>query len=306
VGYAQKIVIQPDDKILMTGATPYNNSGYMDVAARRYLSGGGIDNTFNGGNMVKIDFNGDNDIGNTILLQPDGKILISAETFDNYYSEIGVLRLNNDGSPDNSFDTDGKVIPGAGTSPDQYSSNMYLQSDNKILIAGSIGDYSVTSMIVLKLNSDGTSDNSFGTQGISIINPTGSGEDIGYAMTLQNDGKILLCGKISTGGQSDLAIFRLLNSVATAVKDISNPLKAVLITPNPVTDNLNIFASHMPTGKYQINVSAADGRLVESKVFTVNSGVLQYTINTSKWPAGTVIVTIIKDHYNSSYRIIKL
>lgn len=92
---------------------------------------------------------------------------------------------------DESFGQGGIVIPSI-SELDDVGHDVLEQSDGKIIIGGSSGqDYAL-----LRLHSDGTPDTSFGNAGIVITNYKGS-DDEGLAIALQEDGKILLCGRSS-------------------------------------------------------------------------------------------------------------
>ena len=74
-------------------------------------------------------------IGNSIAIQPDGKIVIGGITFGNSQDDVfAVMRLNADGTLDNSFGTGGSRTTGVGT--DDEGVDMQLQPDGKILMCG--------------------------------------------------------------------------------------------------------------------------------------------------------------------------
>jgi uncharacterized delta-60 repeat protein len=125
-----------------------------------------------------------------IEIQPDGKILVGG-WFTNYQGSTanGIIRLNADGSIDNSFST----ITGF-----EYSSGLFggvysiaLQSDGKILVGGSftLFDGQIANRII-RLNSDGSKDNSFD-------NSIGFNDTV-KDITIQPDGKILVGGAFTS------------------------------------------------------------------------------------------------------------
>lgn len=162
-------------------------------------SPGELDISFNLG----ADFNGFNNEVKTITTQIDGKILIGG-SFTNYngFTANKIIRINNDGSVDNTF------ITGIGLN--DMVSSIALQTDGKILIAGHFTNYNNNSVNrIVRLNSDGSLDTSF-----SI----GSGFD-NYInkIIVQPDGKILVAGKFTSyNGVFAKGLTRLLDN---GVKD---------------------------------------------------------------------------------------
>jgi uncharacterized delta-60 repeat protein len=74
------MTIQPDNKIVIAGWI--GGPGVGTVAVTRYNTDGSIDNSFGNNGLVMTDINPGLDIPHTILLQPDGKILVGGESND--------------------------------------------------------------------------------------------------------------------------------------------------------------------------------------------------------------------------------
>jgi uncharacterized delta-60 repeat protein len=174
-GLVWSIALQPDGKILVGGGfTSY--SGVTRNYIIRLNSDGTIDNTFNIGTGTTGGFNVE---VNTIALQPDGKILVGG-AFTSYSGVTSnrIIRLNTGGTIDNTF-TIGNGFDGTVTS-------IIIQPDGKILVGGVFAIYnSVPRNRIIRLNSDGTIDNTFN---INII-----GSSV-VTIALQPDGKILVGG----------------------------------------------------------------------------------------------------------------
>ncbi|CAN5779365.1 hypothetical protein BH10BAC2_BH10BAC2_44970 [soil metagenome] len=131
-----------------------------------------------------------------IVLQNDGKIITAGEGRDESTGEYGlmVVRFNNDGTLDESFGTKGRVIINniEGASVFNFYA-LSIQSNGKILVTSSVKkqetDYDIA---VVRLNSDGSFDNSFNENGIVITNF--SYKDFPNKIFVQQDGKILVAG----------------------------------------------------------------------------------------------------------------
>jgi uncharacterized delta-60 repeat protein len=194
------IAVQPDAKILIAGVFSQAD-GLPHSSTARLNPDGTVDESFavnNGSEWFPI-----------LLLQADGKVLVAGYT--------GIVRLNSDGSADNSFtssftdirsiaiQTDGKIVAGTdhglarlnpNGSPDPSFFGLpepqgvvftvALQPDGKILFAGENFPFGVFCMA--RAMSDGTLDASFPVKDIGWVN----------SLLLQSDGKILLAGIFGT------------------------------------------------------------------------------------------------------------
>jgi uncharacterized delta-60 repeat protein len=182
------IVTQLDGKILVGGGfTSYDGNSRNRIV--RLNSDGSIDNTFSIGA-------GFNDYVYSIDIQLDGKIIVGGE-FTSYsgISRNKIVRLNSDGSIDNTFNI--------GTGFNGYVYSIKIQSDGKILVGGNFTSYDGNSRNrIVRLNSDGSIDNSFNI---------GTGFNNGInTISIQSDGKILCGGSFTSyNGNSRNRIVRL-------------------------------------------------------------------------------------------------
>jgi uncharacterized delta-60 repeat protein len=216
--------IQPDGKLIV-GVSDYT------ISIIRLNPDGAFDGTFGANGIITTAIQGYEDSMSGIALQPDGKIVInglSAFLGDIYFS--AVLRFNLDGTPDNSFGTNGKVVREiAATNTKGLGSALAIQNNGKILTAGiSDGVFAI-----LRYNSNGTTDNSFGTNGILTI-PVGnnSGNDTIFSLAWQTDGKLLAAGSVRNASSNyDLGLVRF--SVATTPFDFDGDRRADLAVFRP-------------------------------------------------------------------------
>jgi uncharacterized delta-60 repeat protein len=181
---ATGLALQPDGKIIVTGSCSVPGASNTDFAAVRLNDDGTLDTSFGNGGKQTIDFGG-NDGALGVALQSDGKIVMMGAT-DNYY--FSVTRLNAYGNLDTSFDTDGKHIIFFGS-----IRAVALQPDNKFLVAGE----TTSGDAVMRLNSDGTTDNSFGSDGTEHVPGFAFGPT---SLAVQSDGKIVLAGSAGPQG----------------------------------------------------------------------------------------------------------
>ncbi|TDH18484.1 hypothetical protein EXU57_23075 [Segetibacter sp. 3557_3] len=191
---ALSIAIQNDGKILAAGLSDrgsLNGNALTDFALVRYKIDGSLDSTFDFDGKVTTAF-GEQAVGNAVAIQNDGKIVV-AGTSDG--RRIAVARYNSDGSLDVSFGTNGKVLSLIGAST--FGNIIAIQPDGKILVGGT-GDNGVRfSFAVLRYNTNGTLDPSFGVGGVAFTD-FGTFSSSGRALGLYSDGKIVLAGYSET------------------------------------------------------------------------------------------------------------
>lgn len=103
----------------------------------------------------------------------------------------------------------GKVVKDIGGASD-FGFAVVVQTDGKVLVAGrSTGGATGSDFSVVRFNSDGSVDSSFGTSGVARID-MGSASDSCYAILVQPDGKIILGGETTrTSTSTDFALARL-------------------------------------------------------------------------------------------------
>jgi uncharacterized delta-60 repeat protein len=187
-----RLAIQTDGKIVVAGYG--NNGANNDVIVVRYNTNGTLDNTFDGDGKVITNL-GSNEAAFALTIQPDGKIIAAGASTSGGQQEATAFRYNTDGSPDNTFDGDGVVVFSGPLTNDNIR-EVAVQTDGKIIMAGA-DNYSGGNFHgeLVRLNADGSPDNSFGTNGLVTL-PLNYG--IFYGMTLQTDGKIVGVGTGNT------------------------------------------------------------------------------------------------------------
>ncbi|MEP7143351.1 MAG: T9SS type A sorting domain-containing protein [Ferruginibacter sp.] len=205
IGYS--LAIQKDGKILLAGYT--SSGGNNNFAVVRYNINGGPDNTFNGNGKQIAHLGSDMQIGNSLALQTNGKIVVAGYTLNGTYTDFAIARFNVDGSPDTSFDSDGLLTTDF-TSSDDYAGSLAIQSDDKIIVAGYSYIYSPETeqqIAVARYNPDGGLDNSFSDNG-KLSGDNKQGYTSFNATAIQTDGKIVAAGSTWNGSNYDFAIAR--------------------------------------------------------------------------------------------------
>lgn len=171
------VAIQNDGKILVAGAFNYYN-GNRCLNILRFNTDGSLDNSFNTNLSLNTVVGGNTSV-RSIKIQSDGKIL-AAGYFTKYngLSVENIVRLNVDGSVDQTFSSTAVVF---------RINEIAIQPDGKILIGGSSGNSSVPDLV--RLHPDGSIDSSFVFE---LPN------DIIYTFALLPDGNILLAAYLDS------------------------------------------------------------------------------------------------------------
>ncbi|RMD52107.1 hypothetical protein D6827_00705, partial [Candidatus Parcubacteria bacterium] len=202
--FGQSVAIQTDGKIVVVGYAS-NGSNY-DIAVVRYNSDGSLDTSFDGDGKVTTALGSGDDYGFSVALQSDGKIVVAGYSLNGSNNDIAVVRYNSDGTLDASFDGDGKVTTAIG-SGDDYGYSVAIQTDGKIVVAGYANNGFNNDFAVIRYNSDGTLDASFDGDG-KVTTAIGFGDNYGYSVAIQTDGKIVVAGYALINGQYDFAVVR--------------------------------------------------------------------------------------------------
>ncbi len=199
------LAISPDGKILISGRRYEPAKNLTLFAVLRLNPDGSRDASFGDYGLVIVSFGtGINrwDSGERLLVQPDGSIAIAGYAQKDCYENpwegyicsfegLGIVRLRPGGDIDTSFGTSGKMIIPTTTANSFGSINDFRISPNgKLLLIGqNVVQRSDFRIFLSRVNSDGTIDTSFGTNGILV---PGINEQVDISrMAIQPDGKIV-------------------------------------------------------------------------------------------------------------------
>ncbi|HEY7115220.1 MAG TPA: PKD domain-containing protein [Tepidisphaeraceae bacterium] len=210
---AYAMAVQADGKVVLAGHTQ-TLGGFFDFAVARFNADGSLDTTFapDHSGKVVVDFAGDFDQASSVAVQADGKIVATGTATIAFNANFALVRLNADGTLDAGFGAahNGKIaIEWSGAYAE--STSVAVQSDGRILAAGYASSYATGSAdaAVVRFNTDGSLDATFGSGGFDLVDFTGA-DDIARAIAVGADGKILLAGYSSDHtGQYDFVVARL-------------------------------------------------------------------------------------------------
>ncbi len=192
--WGRAVAIQPDGKIVVMGVS-YDGKKHQ-ILVVRFNSDGTKDNTFGkGGVFTYGEKTKGNNYGSGVALQPDGKIVVVGDSYYDKSREVLVLRCNSDGSLDNNFAKGGVATYKSQTKENKdLSFGVKLQSDARIVVVGSTHNGKNYEPMILRYNSDGSLDSSFGKGGVVTYKGLADADGWGRAVAIQPDGRIVMVG----------------------------------------------------------------------------------------------------------------
>lgn len=254
---AYNVKVQPDDKILVVGATGSTNN--WDFVIARFCADGSVDDNFGENGIVKRSkyFS---DIFYAVALDKNLRLLVAGYSNDLSY----LFRFMPDGETDYSFGDNGIATLNLGGADNETKVNaISISTAEEIYISGELSGNSIRGFVT-KFDSTGQKVLSFGSNG-SYITPSNKYCHI-FTCYLQPDSKLLIAGNqliMTPAVKSDFLVIRLLNS---GIPDTSfnhsgwvnvNFDRTANVCNKVIVQNLNsIFALG-----YSDNIPASDANL---------------------------------------------
>jgi len=224
-----------------------SNGSNWNLTLARYNTDGTLDSSFGTGGISINQSLSNGTIAWSIFIQQDGKIISSGMFFDGTFQNFAVFRYNSDGSLDTSFGTSGQSIIHVGSGHD-FAVCMTQQNDGKILLGGYTSINSDLDIALVRFNSNGLLDSSFGNNGI-VLTAISSSTDVATSIAIQSDGKIVLAGYTVEGVNTNIAVLRY-NLLGTL--DTTFGINGIVITQiGNNTDGANDIIIE-PTGRLLI------------------------------------------------------
>lgn len=280
--YGSAIAKQSDGKIVIASqvdlSTDMTSSG--QVAISRYLPTGQVDTTFGTAGTVLTPVDSRNNLSGSwtpgVVVQGDGKIVVSVGN-----QVMVVMRYQPDGTLDSTFGSAGIVRSSSALSG---ANSIALQSDQKILVTTSYWDGTNTKYGLVRLNTNGSFDSTFGAAGITgFVSPANPGEVMAASyLVVQIDGKIIITGHMISGNSVTMKYF----GFELARFNIDGTLDSTFGTSGIVSTALgNVYGWPsglvlQPDGKILITGSASNPGPVALARYSAN-GVLDSTFGVS-------------------------
>ncbi|MFC1762543.1 delta-60 repeat domain-containing protein [Planctomycetota bacterium] len=169
---------------------------------------GVLDTTFNAPDgYVLWDGGSGYDRARDIALQADGKIVVTGYKTNGVDNDLFALRYDLNGNLDTSFGVEGVYIYDGGMGDDTGMA-IAIQSDGKMIAAGTVSHGTDSDVLVIRLDVNGIPDTDFGSDGMFIYSG-GNGSDGAVDLQIQGDDSIVIAGYRHNGTDSDMLVIRL-------------------------------------------------------------------------------------------------
>lgn len=281
---ASALVIQPDGKIVIAGSS-YVDDYDQDYFIIRYNSNGTKDEDFGTAGIFIASYGTSFDGCSDIALQGDGSFIAAGAASQDGQNGFGVVKITPDGEYDETFGTGGKFFHAVNDGL-TFGGNIAMQPDGKIIIAG-VGSGASYDFALIRVNSNGTLDASFGTDGETLTDFDG-GDDRAAAVTLDEELRIVVTGSVTVSGYAASGLARYTTDLDPDAIVSTGEYTGVNVYPNPASGNINFEIKEL-LDRAELSVSDISGNTVLRSL--INTG--HNKINCSSLPAGIYYYKII-------------
>jgi len=231
-GHPFDVSVKDSGDILVVGSSAY----YDAITLYQFTSGGIADPSFQmDGTMTISPFGGTN-VAQVVQVQNDGKLVLACLFGAGSAYDVAVIRLLPDGNYDTGFG-DGGISTLSLTPGDETIGGMGIQSDGRIVIAGTTRNVPDYDMFSACFTPSGLLDTTFGTDGVTVVSSS-LWSDAANDIIIQPDDAIVLTGSsgLMGGVGSAVAVVRLTRNgsldpvfgtegvVLTSIPDASSPM----------------------------------------------------------------------------------
>lgn len=203
----EDLTVQSNGKISMVGWRNFASGQWShDLFAGRINSDGTMDNTFStiGVDTYNGGFSG-NDVGYSLILKPNGTMLIAGGGYqNNFHYDFVALEI----TPAGGVGTMLSWTTFGGSTDEEIAYAFVEDNDGSFVLAGYSGTSSTKAFAIAKINANGTPDNSFGTNGKVTTTFNNNTFNECFDMQIQTDNKIVAVGYSG----DDIAIARYLGN----------------------------------------------------------------------------------------------
>jgi uncharacterized delta-60 repeat protein len=186
------------------------------------------------------------------------------------------------GNLDPTFGNGGKIVTSITPGQDK-SYGVAIQADGKILVAG----YSTSSITgkdftVVRYNSNGSIDNSFGNNGVVTTDLQAGSIDVANSVAIQTDGKIILAGFCDNGTDKDAAMVRY-HVDGTIDNTFGNNGFVLTDFDNSQKDEIKVIKIHPLTGNILVGGSSEISTSIGKPVIArfLSNGTLDSSFNSN-------------------------
>ncbi len=278
------LALQSDGKLIAAGMSYYNPENLLAIV--RYLANGDLDTSFNGTGIVTVDFADSNQYLGGVLIQPDGKIIVSGGAAIGGVGCAVLARLSTTGVLDGTFGSGGKAQARIGQSAHSPAIPT-LQADGKILIACSASrpdDIRTSEFAIARFTANGVLDGTFGTGGELFI-----------PLTNQTQGCALANGALTILGSSKnhLAVARYLVGGAPVPP-------SVVVTPPALPKRVGPLGFTIAFSAPVTGLTAGDFGVTNGTVSSVTGSGASWSVGITPGLPGEVSCVVLTGAANSA------
>ena len=289
---AYAIAVQADGKIVAAGSTG------SDISVVRYNPDGSLDTGFGTNGATVTGPGALDDYVYALAIQPDGKIVVAGNAVANVADRgFLVTRFDADGNVDSGFGTSGSVIYPVANLAREGANGLAIQPDGRIVVVGEYVSSQTPNdldIAVIRFDSNGSLDATFATGGV-FTHDFGTILDLGNAVAIQPDGKILAAGE--TDG--DFFVIRLENTSFDVIPDMVSFTDEINVNPSQLQTSNLVTVIGLDSG-VSVPVSITNGEYALNGSTTYNNGI-NWVVNsdqinvrhTSAASTGTTVSTTL-------------
>jgi uncharacterized delta-60 repeat protein len=205
---AGAVAVGANGAIVVAGVFSADGGQTFHPLLVRYNGDGTIDGSFGAGGVMTLPTVATDGGRLGLALQGDGKIVLAAGLLGSTEA-FGLVRFNANGTVDGSFGNGG--LAPVGFPQSAAAVGVVVQNDGKLVAAGTAVDGAGQVLALVRYNTDGSLDGSFGDNGGGRVTLAVGGAASAAALALQADGKIVVVGTEATTDQTSLFVARYLN-----------------------------------------------------------------------------------------------
>ncbi|MEZ4752460.1 MAG: hypothetical protein R3B54_18065 [Bdellovibrionota bacterium] len=192
---------QTDGKYVLAGFRENGNTASRNFAVVRFNSNGSLDTGFGTGGLQNTDFNGDDDEAQGVAIDSAGRSVVVGfrENGTKTTRNFAIARYRTNGTLDTTFGTGGLVNVDFNGDLDQ-AYGVAHDFNQRIVVAGfrENGGTNSRDAAIIRLNTNGTLDTSFGTGGRVTLDVSGD-DDEWFAVAIDTSNKVLVAGFTENG-----------------------------------------------------------------------------------------------------------
>jgi uncharacterized delta-60 repeat protein len=172
------------------------NANDRRFAIARYSSSGALDSGYSGDGLLIINFTSSSqELATSVAVDSSNRVIAGgyAGPFAGTGFQFAEVRTTANGALDSTFSGDGKDLIDVDTLS-EHSNGMALTSSGKIILAGQSFDGSDTHICVVRSNSNGTLDTTFGTGGVADTVDLNFSPEVANNVTIDGSGRVVIAG----------------------------------------------------------------------------------------------------------------